>query len=357
VRKDGRVTFALDVDATRWRASLDRVLTDEPRTVPVIKGNGYGFGNARLAAQAQRLDVDVVALGTAAEVEHVREHFTGDVLVMAPWHPSYSGADRAQDADDSGIIRTLAHADAVLELAQRRPGARVVVEVLTSMHRHGVEPRDLALLMRPLESLTLEGFALHLPLDRGADDAVNEVDRWAGRLADAGLRPRSLWVSHLTARELSQVRAFLPGADVRPRVGTGLWLSDRSAATVSSTVLDLHPVRRGDKVGYRQRRALRDGHVLVVSGGTSHGVGLEAPPSSQGIAGRGRSVARGGMEAAGYSLSPFRHQGKRLRFAEPPHMQVSMLWLPADVTAPRLGDRIECRVRMTTSTFDAVNGL
>jgi hypothetical protein len=34
-----------------------------------------------------------------------------------------------------------------------------------------------------------------------------------------------------------------------------------------------------------------------------------------------------------------------------------MLWLPADVTAPRLGDRIECRVRMTTSTFDAVNGL
>jgi hypothetical protein len=176
-------------------------------------------------------------------------------------------------------------------------------------------------------------------------------------IADAGLKPRTLWVSHLAARELSQVRAFLPGADVRPRIGTRLWLAEPAASTVTATVLDVHPIQRGERVGYRQRRAPRDGHVVVAAGGTSHGVGLEAPASQLSLTGRGRSVARGGLEAAGYSLSPFRYDGKRLRFAEPPHMQVSMLWLPNDSTPPRLGDRLECRVRMTTSTFDAVRGL
>ena len=33
---------------------------------------------------------------------------------------------------------------------------------------------------------------------------------------------------------------------IRPRVGTGLWLGDRGALTVTSTVLDVHEVERGD---------------------------------------------------------------------------------------------------------------
>jgi alanine racemase len=358
------VTFALEVDAARWRAALDRRLADEPRMIPVIKGNGYGFGNGRLAAEAARLGVDTVAVGSAHEVAQVRAGdgrtgFDGDVLILSPWHPAYPGSDRATDiTGDERIIRTLSHPEAVLELAQRDPGARVVVEALTSMHRHGIAANDLPLLLRPLESLTVEAFALHLPLDRaGNDDSPAEVDRWAGLLADAGLHPRSLWVSHLSAKELGQVRAFLPGADLRPRIGTRLWLGEPSTYAVRSTVLDVHPVRRGERVGYRQRKAPRDGYVLVVAGGTAHGVGLEAPPSSQSLTGRGRTVAKGGLEAAGVSTSPFRLGGKRLRFAEPPHMQVSMLWWSGEGITPRPGDRVDARVRMTTSHFDDVIGL
>jgi hypothetical protein len=340
------VTFTLAVDAARWRRQQDDLFDAEPELVPVIKGNGYGFGNDRLGVEAARLGVGAVAVGTAADVAAVRRGdgrggFTGDVLVMAPWHPALP--DTGQPADDTQVIRTLAHPEAVLDLAQRSPGARVVIEVLTSMRRHGVTARDLALLLRPLESLTVEGFALHLPLDRGpGEDATSEVDRWAGLLADANLHPRTLFVSHLSERERAQVRAFLPGARVRPRIGTDLWLGDRGAFDVEARVLDVHPVRKGDR---------------VVSGGTAHGVGLEAPVSAGGVAGRGRAAARGGLEAVGVSPSPFRLAGKRLRFAEPPHMQVSMLWASSDAAVPRLGDTLECRVRMTTSHFDAVTGL
>lgn len=356
------MTFTLDVDAPRWRAHLDSVLEREPRTVPVLKGNGYGFGNARLASEAARLGVDVIAVGTVHDLASVQaaeatSHYTGDVLVLTPWHPASAGGDRPASGDPH-LIRTLAHPEAILELAQREPGARVVIEVLTSMRRHGVTPGDLALLVRPLESLQVEGFALHLPLDRqSANDAVDELDRWTGQLADASLQPRTLWVSHLSARELAQARAFLPGADIRPRVGTQLWLGDRSAFAAVATVLDVHPVSKGDRVGYRQRKAPKDGHLLVVSGGTAHGVGLEAPTSASGLKARGKVAARGGLEAAGWSASPFRLDGQRLRFAEPPHMQVSMLWLPADRLPPRIGDHIDCQVRMTTAAFDAVLGL
>jgi hypothetical protein len=356
VREDARVSFRLDVDAARWRTAVDRAIEAEPRLVPVIKGNGYGFGNHRLAAEAARVKVDTIAVGTADEASALRAHYTGDVLVLTPWHPSINEAAPATSARGA-TITTLAHPEAVLALAGRSAGSPVVVEVLTSMRRHGIEPRDLPLLMRPLESLDVRGFALHLPLDLPAGAAVAEVERWAGRLSDAGLRPRTLWVSHLSPTDLTSLRGSLPGADVRPRIGTSLWLGAKDALTVSGTVLDVHAIERGGRSGYRQRRAPKDGSVLVVSGGTAHGVGLEAPPSGQRLPDRGRSVARGGMEAVGLSRSPFRLGGKRLRFLEPPHMQVSMLWLPADVPAPVIGDRLLAQVRLTTSTFDAVHGL
>ena len=41
-------------------------------------------------------------------------------------------------------------------------------------------------------------------------------------------------------------------------------------------------------------------------------------------------------------------------FAEPPHMQASMLWLPGDAQVPEVGDRVDARVRYTATTFDRV---
>jgi hypothetical protein len=93
---------------------------------------------------------------------------------------------------------------------------------------------------------------------------------------------------------------------------------------------------------------------MVVGGGTSHGVALSAPRAVHGVTARAKLAAEGGLEVGGRALSPFRVGGKRRWFMEPPHMQVSMVWLPRGVTPPVVGEEIPVDVRMTTASFDRV---
>ena len=93
----------------------------------------------------------------------------------------------------------------------------------------------------------------------------------------------------------------------------------------------------------------------MVSGGTAHGVGLEAPPAATTALRRAATLARGGLGAVGLSLSPFVVAGRQRWFVEPPHMQVSMVFLPSEVSPPRIGDEVDVEVRYTTTTFDRVS--
>ena len=119
-------------------------------------------------------------------------------------------------------------------------------------------------------------------------------------------------------------------------------------------MLDVHPVRPGARVGYRQRRIMRGGSVLVLAGGTAHGIGLEAPTAAASVRARAVSAARGGLDAAGRALSPYTIAGKQRWFVEPPHMQVSMVFVPDGVAVPAAGDEISVQVRFTTTHFDHV---
>ncbi len=49
--------------------------------------------------------------------------------------------------------------------------------------------------------------------------------------------------------------------------------------------------------------------------------------------------------------SPYTVGGKQRLFAEPPHMQASMLFIPAGATVPAVGDEIDCRVRFTATSL------
>ena len=114
----------------------------------------------------------------------------------------------------------------------------------------------------------------------------------------AGLPTRRVYVSHLTDTELGSLRQSYPDYEFRPRIGTQLWLGDRDALRVRATVLDVHPVERGDVYGYRSRTAPAAGTILVVSGGTAHGIGLEAPTGGATLKDRAARIARGGLEPA-----------------------------------------------------------
>lgn len=344
--------YELDVDAARWRRGLAAVAAARPGLVPVVKGNGYGLGRSLLAMEATDLGVDTIAVGTYAEVAGALASFAGDVMVLTPWRPFF-----ADVVLDDRVVHTMGRVSDMAALAAAAPGARVLLEGETSMSRHGLDRHELAAAVAALGDLRVVGFAIHLPLRSmsGADGNLGEAESWAAALETSQVETTTLYVSHLTAAEVETLAEKRPQLTIRPRIGTSLWLGDLGALSVRATVIDSHLVARGEHVGYRQRSMPRDGTLLVVAGGTSHGIGLEAPKASAGVLQRGKVLAKGGLEAAGLSLSPFTIAGKQRWFAEPPHMQASMVFVPAGVTAPEVGDRVDVAVRFTTATFDAVN--
>ncbi|MCY7395216.1 MAG: alanine racemase [Nocardioides sp.] len=347
------MSLVLHVDGERWRAHLQSVAEAHPGLVPVIKGNGYGFGLGRLARKAAWLGVDTVAVGQYDELPEVATRFDGDLLVLTPWRPF---GTLAVDGLHDRVVHTLGRPEDVAGLLARQPDARFVLERMTSMRRHGLSARELwsvAELLTAHPGARLEGVALHLPLAQGSHLA--EVERLVNDVVAAGLTTRTLWVSHLTDHELAGLRASYPDYTVRPRIGTDLWLGDRGALSVTATVLDVHAVERGDGFGYRARTIPKAGHLLIVSGGTAHGIGLEAPTGDASLKARVGTLARGGMDAVGFVRSPFSIDGKQRLFAEPPHMQASMLFLPAGARVPAVGDRLDVRVRYTTTAFDRVD--
>jgi alanine racemase len=350
------MSLTLTVDGERWRSHLRAVAERTPGLVPVAKGNGYGFGLGRLARKTQwladqGLGGDTLAVGTYHELAEVAQRFTGDLLVLTPWRPF--GAALDVDPVLAGrVIHTVSRPEDLTALLAHDPSARYVLELVTSMLRHGMTPRGLRGLGGLTERGRLEGVALHLPLAQGSH--LTQVQRLITDVVAAGLNTRTIWVSHLTRDELERLRASYGDFEIRPRIGTDLWLGDREALTVGATVLDVHPVERGEAFGYRSRTAPKSGHLLVVSGGTAHGIGLEAPTGDQSLKSRAATLARGGLDAVGFVRSPYSIDGKQRLFAEPPHMQASMLFVPAGARVPAVGDEIEVRVRYTATTFDRV---
>ena len=386
------MSFTVTIDAQRWRDHQDAVAASVQRSagapvVPVIKGNGYGLGQTLLTSEAVRLGADTVAVGTVFEVEEVARQGTHDILVLEPYEPRDSIASDAwwgvgQALHAGRVIRTIASTSALLSLTEGTGSVRVVLEASTSMHRFGMDESELLGILadaRIREALArgrilIEGLALHLPIAQPADEddprrvnlgtaKVREVVRWAGLWSaetDVWSGHNSpecrVWVSHLDDTELAAVASSVPDVVLRARVGTRLWL-DRSAMRAAGTVLAVHPLSTGTHVGYRQRTGPKDGTLVVVSGGTSHGIGLTAPTPAASVRQRVVTAGTGALDAAGRALSPFRWQGKQRWFAEPPHMHVSLVWLPAGVMVPAVGDRLDADVRFTTSSFDAVLGL
>ena len=177
------MSFVITIDTPRWRAHQDRVrdaITATGATVvPVAKGNGYGVGNVRLAAEARRLGADCVAVGTVHEAPAVLAAEADlDVLVLEPLTlrgEVVAGAWRAlaEHPDSARVIHTVASPESAAEivaLSSPQTPRRVVLEGLTSMRRFGMTEDEVAAAITTLAphidsgAIRLEGLALHLPI-------------------------------------------------------------------------------------------------------------------------------------------------------------------------------------------------
>jgi Alanine racemase, N-terminal domain len=338
--------LTLYVDSDAWHGHHAALRGEQPGIVPVAKGNGYGFTVPVLARAAARLGVDQLAVGTPQEAAAVSEPFTGDVLIL---DPQLGGAEPR--LDEGRIVRTASSVDAVRKLA----GRRMVLDCRSSMLRQGIGPHEIAEARAALGGQPVDGFSLHLPLDRpGGSDPVGETLRWVRALAAEGFQVPVMYVSHLRPEEIAALKAQCPGTLFRPRIGTALWLGDKTAVQARATVLDAFPVASGERLGYRQRRSRRDGWLVMVSGGTVQGVGLEAPRTLRGTLPRAKELVRCGLATVNRTRSPFCWQGRKQWFAEPPHMLVSMLYLPRRMRPPEPGAELTAELRHTLTHFDQV---
>ena len=208
----------------------------------------------------------------------------------------------------------------------------MIVEVLTSMQRHGIRADDLAAVGDHLGAITaVEGWTIHLPLlDRGR---YLEAERLARAALAAA--PGTLWLSHLPAGEATTLAKQLGGAGQDPsRCGSGSAPGSGSATPAACPAWPRcwtctpYAVATGPATGSARssRRRLAGDH------GRRH-----RPRHRHGGSHLGRhscrqrlvALAQGGLQATGLALSPYTIAGAKRWFLEPPHMQASLVLLPA----------------------------
>jgi hypothetical protein len=380
------MTFALTVDRELFNKNINLVIEDfkkvNAQVIPVIKGNGYGFTRRTLAHESTKLGVNRIAVGTVFELDQALTDFGSEIVVLEPFNPNDQlSVETWQHATKNNAHRIIAViAGSYFSQAASAGIKFALVEGKTSTHRFGVSPNDvLGLINGDQHNIQIVGLNLHLPIvdpenldkkvfassdrvnKRKSSPRLNEIFSWINaigpRVNEMGW-PLKLNLSHVSTKDVSQICEFAKennfNIEVSVRLGTSLWLGNQKALQVTGTVLEIHELT-GDHehVGYRQVDGHGHARLLVVSGGTAHGVALAAPASRNTIRSKAIALSEGICESLGKVRSPFKLGKKNLPFAEPPHMHVSLLW--CEDRKVKVGDQLECTVRNTTATFDLIN--
>ncbi|HUV18983.1 MAG TPA: alanine racemase [Ilumatobacteraceae bacterium] len=303
------MTITLTVRTALWRAHVARVANAVDGLVPVVKGNGYGFGRVILAEIASEF-CDTVAVGTVHELDGLPDGL--HAVVLTPTLAAPASTD---------TILTVGHR-AHLECLDGWSG-RVLVKLESSMHRYGggVELIDVA----RARGLHVIGVSIHLPLVGSSAEHADEIRTTIAEV-DTDL---PVWLSHLDL----ETYASLPATHTyRLRLGTSLWHGDKSTLQLRADVLDVRPIRDGQHAGYRQGPVDGDGHLVMIGAGTASGV--TALPDGR---------------------SPFHFERRRLRLHEAPHMHTSMAFVPDGDPVPEIGGSVDVQRPLTMTTVDAVD--
>ncbi|CAN5658079.1 alanine racemase [soil metagenome] len=309
------MTLRLTVEREAWRRHVDHVARHSPGLVPVVKGNGYGFGRPALAALAAEL-ADTVAVGTVYELDGLPADVTPVVLTPSLRPP-----------DDHRAILTVGSRRHVEALDGWH--GRVLVKLASSMRRFGAEGEQLGDVTATARRAGMEivGFSVHPPTAGGDDEHLDDIATWLEVLDPND----EVWVSHLSIDGYAALRKAWPDRRFRIRMGTALWHGDKRALHLGADVLDVRPMRSGERAGYRQVPIDTDGHLVMIGAGTAHGV--HARPDGR---------------------SPFHHRRRRLALLEPPHMHTSVVAVPDGDPRPDVGECVDVQQPLITTQVDEV---
>ena len=296
------MTIRLTIRTAIWRSHIAQIANGVADAggglVPVIKGNGYGFGRAWLADVAGEF-TDTVAIGTIHELDDLDERMTPIVLTPTLTPPA-----------STVPVLTVGNAGHIAALNGWL--GRVIVKLDSPMRRFGGNIELVA--AAEAAGLQVVGVSIHPPLAGTMDDHVEAITQRRVDIDPA----LPVWVSHLDPAAY----ASLPDThQYRLRLGTLLWHGDKSALHLGADVLDVRPVRAGDTAGYRLGTVAADGHLVMIGAGTANGVAM--------------------IDEGSRSLSPFHFERQRLALHEPPHMHTSMAFVPNGASLPDVGDHVD----------------
>lgn len=300
------MTVRLSVRTAIWRSQIARTAASIDGLVPVVKGNGYGFGRGRLIELAADF-ADTIAVGTVHELAGIRDGL--DVVVLTP---------TLNAPDSERPILTVGRSEHIEALGGWH--GRVIVKLQTELRRYGGDRS--AIDEARAAGLEVIGVGLHPPI------AGTDTDR-AGQIVAAlpDIDPAlHVWVSHLSAGAY----AALPDShEYRLRIGTALWHGDKSALHLDADVLNVRSVESGETAGYQQAAVPCSGHLVMIGAGTANGV----TPLADG-------------------RSPFHFGRKRMALHEPPHMHTSMGFVPAGEPIPEIGAWVDVQRPLHMTAVD-----
>jgi len=325
------MALTLTVDRARWQAHVAAVRATHPGLVPVVKGNGYGFGRTFLVdtvdewGDAGGDDGDTpreLAVGTVHELAGLALDGPRPIVLT----PAVGRDLRPGVGPAVLTVGTEAHLAALVDAGLRAP---VVLKAAGAMQRYGSAVDELPGLRQMAEAagMDVHGYAVHPPLAGTAGDHRAEAEAVA-RALPAG---STIYVSHLDADSYAVLRQAAPGQRWRIRLGTALWHGDKSFLHLTADVAQVRPVAAGQRAGYRLHPAPADGHLVMVTAGTAHGV----------------------HPLAG-DLSPFHFARRRLALLEAPHMHTSMVFVPTGDPIPSIGDQVEVQHPLTRTLVDRI---
>jgi alanine racemase len=317
------VTLQLNVDSAAWRRHVSETAKNLGDLIPVVKGNGYGFGRATLIEHAQNISRDI-AVGTIFEAHDLPSDCRA--FVLTPVGKALpSDKNLAKD-----IVLTVGSVVHVQNLRAANWQGDVVIKLRSSMNRYGADLSELKTLVTAVQAAGLIqiGWSVHPPLDGTPQSHANEI----GNIISGVNSDLPWFVSHVDAESLVDLRKKFANKTIRVRSGTQLWLGDKSMFELNADVLDARPVKSGAVVGYRNITLHQDGTLVMIGAGTSHGVQL-----------------------VGAELSPFHFNSTRLSLVEPSHMHTSMVFVPANQTAPKPGDMVDVQQPLTRVYPDIIS--
>lgn len=300
------MTIRLTVDRQRWWQHVTDVAASVSGLIPVIKGNGYGFGRAELASVAVQLS-ELLAVGTIHELDGLPDGVTPIVLTPTLTAP--------RSIEPVLTIGNTEHIDAL-----RGWSGRVIVKLTSEVRRYG---GDIALAADAQRAgLRTVGVSIHPPLAGAEEEHRAQIVRRLPEI-DPSL---DVWVSHLSP---ATYESLPPGHRYKLRLGTYLWHGDREALHLGADVLEVRPVAGGERAGYRLRQVPGDGRLVMIGAGTANGV--TALPDGR---------------------SPFHFRRERIALLEPPHMHTSMGFVPDGDPCPTVGDWVDVQRPLTMTAVD-----